>query len=35
VPERIRFRAGRPGWYYVQVKLAAPGLGAYRIKLAF
>ena len=35
VPERIRFKAHKAGWYYVQVKLAAPGLGAYRIKLSF
>ena len=35
VPERVRYRAPRAGWYYVQVKLAAPGFGAYRIKLGF
>jgi serine protease len=34
-PEHVRFRAGRSGWYYVQVKLAAPGLGPYRIKFTF
>jgi subtilisin family serine protease len=35
VPERISYRAHRSGWYYVQVKLARPGFGAYRIKLVF
>jgi subtilisin family serine protease len=35
VPERIRFRAHRTGWYYLQVKLARPAFGAYRIHLAF
>jgi hypothetical protein len=38
IPERIRYRAPREGWYYVQVKLATPGVdgfGAYRIRLAF
>jgi hypothetical protein len=35
VPERVRYRAGRSGWYFVQVKLAAPGFGAYRISLRF
>jgi len=34
-PEHIRYRATRAGWYYVQVKLAAPAIGAYRIKLSF
>jgi subtilisin family serine protease len=34
-PEHIRYRARRAGWYYVQVKLAAPAIGAYRIKLSF
>jgi hypothetical protein len=34
-PERVRYRAPRKGWYYVQVKLAAPGAGPYRIKFAF
>jgi subtilisin family serine protease len=33
--ERIRYRAAKAGWYYVQVKLAAPAIGAYRIKLSF
>jgi subtilisin family serine protease len=33
VPERIAYRAHRSGWYYVQVKLARPGFGPYRIKL--
>jgi subtilisin family serine protease len=35
VPEHVRFRASRAGWYYVQVKLAAPDIGAYRIKFSF
>ncbi len=34
VPERIAYRAHRSGWYYVQVKLARPGFGPYRITLA-
>jgi subtilisin family serine protease len=32
--ERITYRAHRSGWFYVQVKLAKPGFGAYRIRLA-
>jgi subtilisin family serine protease len=35
VPERIRFKASRTAWYSLQVKLARPGLGAYRIHLTF
>jgi subtilisin family serine protease len=34
VPERIAYRAHRSGWYYVQVKLARPAIGSYRIRLA-
>jgi subtilisin family serine protease len=34
VPERIAYRAHRSGWYYVQVKLARPAIGPYRIRLA-
>jgi subtilisin family serine protease len=34
VPERISYRAFRNGWYYVQVKLARPAIGPYRIHLA-
>lgn len=34
VPERISYRAFRNGWYYVQVKLARPAIGSYRIRLA-
>ena len=34
VPERISYRSHKSGWYYVQVKLARPGFGPYRIKLA-
>jgi subtilisin family serine protease len=33
VPERISYRAFRNGWYYVQVKLARPAIGPYRIRL--
>jgi len=33
VPERIRFKAHRSAWYYLQVKLARPGFGPYRIHL--
>lgn len=33
-PERIAYRSHKSGWYYVQVKLARPGFGPYRIKLA-
>jgi len=35
VPERIRFKAPRSAWYSLQVKLAKPGFGAYRIRLSF
>lgn len=35
VPEHVRYRAPQAGWYYVQVKLAAPTIGAYRIKFSF
>jgi len=35
VPERIRFKARRSAWYSLQVKLAKPGFGAYRIRLTF
>jgi hypothetical protein len=35
VSERVRFKAGRAGWYFVQVKLAAPGFGDYEISLRF
>jgi serine protease len=38
VPERVRYRAPRGGWYYVQVKLAPDSStyqGAYRIKFSF
>jgi serine protease len=34
-PEHIRYKAARKGWYYVQVKLASPDLGAYRITFGF
>jgi subtilisin family serine protease len=34
VPERVTYRAFRNGWYYVQVKLARPAIGSYRIRLA-
>jgi hypothetical protein len=35
VPEHVGYRAPKAGWYYVQVKLATPAIGAYRIKFAF
>jgi serine protease len=35
IPERVRLRAHKAGWYYLQVKLARPGFGPYRIRLAF
>ena len=35
VAERIVFRARRTAWYSLQVKLARPGHGPYRIRLAF
>ncbi len=35
VPERLAYRAHKSGWYSLQVKLARPGFGPYRIRLAF
>jgi subtilisin family serine protease len=35
VPERLAYRARKSGWYSLQVKLARPGFGQYRIRLAF
>jgi len=38
VPERVRYKASKAGWYYVQVKLAPDSStyqGAYRIKFTF
>jgi subtilisin family serine protease len=34
-PERIRFKAHRTAWYTLQVRLARPDFGPYRIRLAF
>jgi subtilisin family serine protease len=34
-PEHVGYRAARQGWYFLQVKLASPGSGAYRIKFSF
>jgi serine protease len=34
VPERLVYRARKSGWYSLQVKLARPGFGPYRIRLA-
>jgi len=34
VPERIVYRARKTGWYSLQVKLARPDSGPYRIRLA-
>ena len=33
-PERIRYRARRSGWYYLQVKLARPTFGSYSLRIA-
>ena len=33
-PERISYRARAAGWYYIQVKLAKPGFGAYTIRIS-
>jgi subtilisin family serine protease len=33
VPERLVYRARSSGWYSLQVKLARPGFGSYRIRL--
>jgi hypothetical protein len=33
VPERIVYRSHKTGWYYLQVKLAKPWFGPYRLKL--
>jgi subtilisin family serine protease len=35
IPERLAYRAPKSGWYSLQVKLARPGFGPYRIRLAF
>jgi subtilisin family serine protease len=35
VPERIRFKAYRTAWYTLQVKLARPAFGPYRLRLTF
>ncbi len=32
--ERIAYRASSTGWYFLQVKIAAPGAGAYRLRFA-
>lgn len=33
VPEKLRYRARRTGWYSLEVTLAKPGFGAYRLKI--
>jgi len=33
LPERIVYRSHKSGWYYLQVKLAKPAFGPYRLKL--
>jgi hypothetical protein len=33
VPERLVYRARKSGWYSLQVRLARPGFGPYRIRL--
>jgi hypothetical protein len=35
VPERLVYRVHKSGWYSLQVKLARPGIGPYRIRLTF
>jgi subtilisin family serine protease len=35
VPEHVAYRARTSGWYSLQVKVARPGFGPYRIRLAF
>lgn len=35
VPERLAYRARKSAWYSLQVKLARPGYGPYRIRLTF
>ena len=35
IPERLAYRARASGWYSLQVKLARPGFGPYRIRLTF
>jgi subtilisin family serine protease len=35
VPEHVVYRARKSGWYSLQVKLARPGFGPYRIRLTF
>jgi subtilisin family serine protease len=32
-PERLRYRARKSGWYFLQVKLARPGSGSYRLRI--
>jgi hypothetical protein len=31
--ERVAYRARRPGWYYLEIKLSTPGSGPYRLDL--
>ncbi len=33
MPEKMRYRATKSGWYFVQVKLAKPGSGSYKIRI--
>jgi len=32
-PEKIRYVASESGWYFIQVKLAKPGSGSYKIRI--
>ena len=33
MPEKMRYRATESGWYFIQVKLAKPGSGSYKIRI--
>jgi len=33
MPEKLRYRATESGWYFIQVKLAKPGSGSYKIRI--
>ena len=31
--EKMRYVAGESGWYFIQVKLAKPGSGSYKLRI--
>ena len=33
MPEKIRYVVTESGWYFIQVKLAKPGSGSYKIRI--